>query len=157
MYSQESMFCKSSASSLPLPDLLGATVNSGQNSKSHTALSKEMANGSDSWDVSLFGDSYKKKGTNVFSFKDVLNEFSDLRFGYRCLQTVVDYLAAGKELQTKRMTSNLGPQKCRVLDGLTTLQSLRLGFVPFECDKTNQLKQDTLFTYLLFSQKLYVL
>ena len=61
MYSQESMFCKSSASSLPLPDLLGATVNSGQNSKSHTALSKEMANGSDSCDVSLFGDSCKKE------------------------------------------------------------------------------------------------
>ena len=98
-----------------------------------------------------------KKGTNVFSFKNVLNEFTDSQFGYQCLQTVVDYLAAGKELQTKRMTSNLGPQKCRVLDVLTTFQSLGLGFVPSECDKTNQLKQDRLFTYLLFSQKSYVL
>ena len=41
MYSQESMFCKSSASSLPVPALFGATVNSGQKSKSQTAFNKD--------------------------------------------------------------------------------------------------------------------
>ena len=66
----------------------------------------------------------------------------DLQFGYQCLQSVVDYSTVVKELQTKRMTSNLGPQKCRVLDVLTTLQSSILGFVPFECDMRNQLKKD---------------
>ena len=48
MYSQESMFCKSSASSLPVPALFGATVNSGQKSKSQTAFNKDWANGIES-------------------------------------------------------------------------------------------------------------
>ena len=59
IYSQESIFCRSSASSRPVPDLLGATVNSGQNNRSHTAFSKDIAKGTDSLPV-LLGDSYKK-------------------------------------------------------------------------------------------------
>ena len=47
MYSHESRFCKSSASSLPPPDLLGATQNSGQKSKSQTAFKRDWARGTD--------------------------------------------------------------------------------------------------------------
>ena len=78
----------------------------------------------------------------------------DLQFGYQCRQSVVDYSTVVKELQTKRMISNLGPQKCRVLDVLTTLQSSILGFAPFECDMRNQLKKIfRIGTYLPLSQK----
>ena len=48
MYSQESIFCRSSASSLPFPVLFGATVNSGQNNKSQTAFKSDCANGVES-------------------------------------------------------------------------------------------------------------
>ena len=80
----------------------------------------------------------------------------DLQFGYQCLQSVVDYSTVVKELQTKRMTSNLGPQKCRVLDVLTTLQSSILGFAPFECDMRNQLKKDKYLEYIIAIQECFV-
>ena len=82
-----------------------------------------------------------KKSTNVNMFKIMHYTPFDLQFGYQCLQSVVDYSTVVKELQTKRMTSNLGPQICRVLDVLTTLQSSKLGFAPFECDMRNQLQK----------------